>query len=42
MLQELIALRLVDFFSLENKRLRSKLLLESKIYKITSIKKNTL
>ncbi|KAK6611224.1 NB-ARC and TPR domain protein [Botrytis cinerea] len=36
-LQELIAPRLVDFFSLEGKRLGSKLSLESKIYEITGI-----
>jgi hypothetical protein len=37
MLQELITPRLVDFFSSEDGRLESKLLLESKIHKITSI-----
>ena len=36
-LQELIAPRLVDFFSLEGKRLGSKLSLESEIYQITGI-----
>lgn len=42
MLQELIALRLVDFFSWEGERLGSKLSLESKIHEITSIEKNAL
>ena len=41
-LQELIAPRLVDFFSLEGKRLRSKLSLMSKIYEITRITNNAL
>ncbi|MCJ1281457.1 hypothetical protein MMC26_000776, partial [Xylographa opegraphella] len=41
-LQELIAPKLVDFFSLENERLGSKLSLESKIYEITGIEKNAL
>jgi hypothetical protein len=41
-LQELIAPRLVDFFSLEGERLGSKLKLESIIYKITGIAKNAL
>ncbi|KAL5326422.1 hypothetical protein ACEPPN_004107 [Leptodophora sp. 'Broadleaf-Isolate-01'] len=41
-LQELIAPRLVDFFSLEGKRLGSKLSLESKIHEITGIAKNAL
>ena len=41
-LQELIAPRLVDFFSLEGERLGSKLLLESEIYEITGIAKNAL
>jgi hypothetical protein len=41
-LQELIAPRLVDFFSLEGERLGSKLLLESKIHEITGIAKNAL
>jgi hypothetical protein len=36
-LQELIAPRLVDFFSSDGERLGSKLLLESKIYEITGI-----
>jgi hypothetical protein len=36
-LQELIAPRLVDFFSLEGKRLGNKSLLESTIYEITGI-----
>jgi hypothetical protein len=41
-LQELIAPRLVDFFSLEGERLGSKLLLESEIHEITGIAKNAL
>jgi hypothetical protein len=41
-LQELIAPRLVDFFSLEGKRLGNKILLESKIHDITGITKNVL
>ena len=41
-LQELIAPKLVDFFSLENERLGSKLSLESKIHEITGIKKKAL
>jgi hypothetical protein len=41
-LQELIAPRLVDFFSLEGKRLGSKLSLESKIHEITGIANNAL
>ena len=41
-LQELIAPRLVDFFSLEGERLGSKLSLESKIYEITGIANNAL
>jgi hypothetical protein len=41
-LQELIAPRLVDFFSLEGERLGSKLSLESKIHEITGIAKNAL
>ncbi|KAF2491465.1 hypothetical protein BU16DRAFT_468909, partial [Lophium mytilinum] len=41
-LQELIAPRLVDFFSLEGERLGSKLLLESEIQEITGIAKNAL
>ena len=41
-LQELIAPRLVDFFSLEGERLGSKLLLESIIHEITGIAKNAL
>jgi hypothetical protein len=41
-LQELIAPRLVDFFSSEGKRLGSKLLLESSIHEITGIAKNAL
>jgi hypothetical protein len=41
-LQELIAPRLVDFFSLEGERLGSKLLLESMIYEIIGIAKNAL
>ncbi|CCD42655.1 similar to kinesin light chain 1 [Botrytis cinerea T4] len=41
-LQELIAPRLVDFFSLEDKRLGSKLSLESKICEITGITKEAL
>jgi hypothetical protein len=41
-LQELIAPRLVDFFSSEGERLGSKSLLESKIHEITGIAKNAL
>jgi Heterokaryon incompatibility protein (HET) len=41
-LQELIAPRLVDFFSSEGERLGSKLLLEFEIYKITGIATNAL
>lgn len=41
-LQELIAPRLVDFFSLEGARLGSKLSLESQIYEITGIAKKAL
>jgi hypothetical protein len=41
-LQELIAPRLVDFFSLEGERLGSKLSLESMIHEITGIAKNAL
>ena len=41
-LQELIAPRLVDFFSVEGERLGSKLSLESKIHEITGIAKNVL
>src|SRR5450432_3171617 len=41
-LQELIALRLVDFFSLEGKRLGNKLLLKSTIHEITGIANNAL
>ncbi|KAL5372603.1 hypothetical protein DPSP01_013357 [Paraphaeosphaeria sporulosa] len=41
-LQELIAPRLVDFFSSEGKRLGSKLLLETEIHEITGIAKNAL
>ncbi|KAF4629991.1 hypothetical protein G7Y89_g8153 [Cudoniella acicularis] len=41
-LQELIAPRLVNFFSLEGERLGSKLSLESIIHKITGIAKNAL
>jgi hypothetical protein len=41
-LQELIAPRLVDFFSLEGERLGSKLSLESEIQNITGIAKNAL
>ena len=41
-LQELIAPRLVDFFSLEGGRLGNKLLLESEIHEITGIAKNAL
>jgi hypothetical protein len=41
-LQELIAPRLVDFFSSEGERLGSKLLLESEIHDITGIAKNAL
>ena len=41
-LQELIAPKLVDFFSLENERLKSKLSLESTIHEITDIEKNAL
>jgi hypothetical protein len=41
-LQELIAPRLVDFFSLEGERLGSKLSLESNIHEITGIANNTL
>ncbi|KAF1971156.1 HET-domain-containing protein, partial [Bimuria novae-zelandiae CBS 107.79] len=41
-LQELIAPRLVDFFSLEGERLGSKLLLETEIHEITGIAKNAL
>jgi hypothetical protein len=37
MLQELIAPRLVDFFSSEGERLGSKLSLESQIYEVTGI-----
>jgi hypothetical protein len=40
--QELIAPRLVNFFSLEGERLGSKLSLESKIYEITGIANNAL
>ncbi|TGO06819.1 hypothetical protein BTUL_0472g00010 [Botrytis tulipae] len=41
-LQELIAPRLVDFFSSEGERLGSKLSLESRIYEITGITKEAL
>lgn len=41
-LQELIAPKLVDFFSSEGERLGSKLLLESEIHKITGIVTNAL
>lgn len=41
-LQELIAPKLVDFFSLEGKRLGSKLSLESMIHEITGIAKSAL
>lgn len=41
-LQELIALWLVEFFSLEGKRLRNKSLLESTIHEITGIANNAL
>ncbi|KAK7177848.1 NB-ARC and TPR domain protein [Paraphaeosphaeria sporulosa] len=41
-LQELIAPRLVDFFSSEGEQLGSKLLLETEIHKITGIAKNAL
>jgi hypothetical protein len=41
-LQEIIAPKLVDFFSLEGERLGSKLSLESKIHEITGIEKNAL
>jgi hypothetical protein len=41
-LQELIAPRLVDFFSLESEQLGSKLSLESEIHEITGIAKNAL
>ena len=41
-LQELIAPRLVDFFSLEGERLGSKLSLESMIHEITGTAKNAL
>jgi hypothetical protein len=41
-LQELIAPRMVDFFSLEGERLGSKLSLECDIHGITSIEKNAL
>ena len=41
-LQELIAPRFVDFFSLEGERLGSKLSLESEIHEVTSIAKNAL
>jgi hypothetical protein len=41
-LQELLAPRLVDFFSSEGSRLGSKLSLESKIYEITGIAKKAL
>jgi hypothetical protein len=41
-LQELIAPRLVNFFSLEGERLGSKLSLESKIHEITGIANNAL
>jgi hypothetical protein len=41
-LQELIAPRLVDFFSLEGERLGSKLVLEPEIHEITGIAKNAL
>lgn len=41
-LQELIAPRLVDFFSLEGQRLGSKLTLETEIHDITGIAKNAL
>jgi hypothetical protein len=41
-LQELIAPRRVDFFSLEGQRLGSKLTLETKIHDITGIAKNAL
>jgi hypothetical protein len=41
-LQELIAPRLVDFFSSEGKRLGNKLMLESNIHNITGIAKNAL
>lgn len=41
-LQELIAPRLVDFFSLEGERLGSKLTLETEIHNITGIAKNAL
>ncbi|KAF1974055.1 HET-domain-containing protein [Bimuria novae-zelandiae CBS 107.79] len=41
-LQELIAPRLVDFFSLEGERLGSKLLLETEIHEITGIAKSAL
>jgi hypothetical protein len=41
-LQELIAPRLADLFSLEGKRLGNKLLLESEIHEITGIAKNAL
>ncbi|KAF2452242.1 P-loop containing nucleoside triphosphate hydrolase protein, partial [Lineolata rhizophorae] len=41
-LQELIAPRLVDFFSLEGQRLGSKLTLETEIHEITGIAKNAL
>ncbi|KAJ4291761.1 hypothetical protein N0V90_009656 [Kalmusia sp. IMI 367209] len=41
-LQELIAPRLVDFFSSEGERLGNKLLLESEIHEITGIAKNAL
>lgn len=41
-LQELIAPRVVDFFSSEGERLGSKLSLESKIHEITGIEKNAL
>jgi len=41
-LQELIAPKLVDFFSLEGERLGSRLSLEAKIHEITSIERNAL
>ncbi|KAH8704348.1 hypothetical protein GQ44DRAFT_778188 [Phaeosphaeriaceae sp. PMI808] len=41
-LQELIAPRLVDFFSLEGQRLGSKLTLEAEIHNLTGIAKNAL
>jgi hypothetical protein len=42
MFQELIVLKLINFFSLEDKRFKNKLLFKSKIYEIISIINKTL